>query len=81
MVSACFHVIKQKDEQGEQRKPALNWASGHRFFRPDTFAAEETPPTLGRFFTLVWAEMGFSVSVDRKTALVVPTEKAVSIPD
>ena len=70
-----FHVIKQKDEWGEQRetRPETEQvATGSSCL--DTFAAEETPlslcPPPQVAFTLVWAERRLcgQVCVDRKTA-------------
>lgn len=79
MVSACFHVIEQKDERGEQRETCPETeqvATGSSSL--DTFAAEETPlslcPQPQVTFTLVWAEKRLCgcICMDRKTAASGP---------
>ena len=85
MVSACFHVIEQKDERGEQRETCPETeqvATGSSSL--DTFAAEETPlslcPQPQVTFTLVWAEKRLCgcICMDRKTAASGVTSIGVS---
>lgn len=67
MASACFHVIEQKDEQGAQRETCPETgrvATGSSGL--DTFAAEETPPTLGRLHPGVGREGALRVCLCRQ---------------